>query len=103
MAGTTVNETTCEALFASPLQPSDALTAETVADAIGSTIRHLGAAGCAGQMAQEFGDHPEEATRRMRWVLQLIGAMCGDVYLPAALPPAAAASDTSLVPVRAAA
>ncbi len=26
-----------------------------------------GAAGCAGRVAQEFGDHPESAAVRMRW------------------------------------
>ena len=103
MARTIVNEAVCEALFASPLQPSEALTAERVADAIGSTVRRLGAAGCTSQMAQEFGDHPEEATRRMRWIRQLTGDMCGCLYLPTAIPPAAAAAATSMLPVREAA
>jgi hypothetical protein len=67
-----VTEAVCEALFASPLQPSDAPTAKTVADAIGSTVRRLGPAGCASQMAQEFGDHPEEATDRMHWIRDLL-------------------------------
>jgi len=66
----TVNEAVCEALFASPLQRSDALTAETVAEAIGSTVRRLGAPGCASHMAQEFGDHPAAAANRMRWIRQ---------------------------------
>ena len=48
-----VSEAVCEALFASPLQPSDRPTAETVAHAIGSTMRRLGPAGCASHMAQE--------------------------------------------------
>ena len=60
-----------EALFASALQPSDALTAEAVAQAIGSTVRQFGIGGCAGRMAQEFGDHPEAAVERMRWVCSL--------------------------------
>jgi hypothetical protein len=67
-----VTEAVREALFASPLQPSDALTAETVADAIGTTVRRLGPVGCASQMAQEFGDHPEEATDRMHWIRELL-------------------------------
>jgi hypothetical protein len=61
----------CEALFASGLQPSDALTAETVAEAITVAIRQLGIRGCIGRMAQEFGDHPEAAAERMRWVRRL--------------------------------
>jgi hypothetical protein len=93
-----VNEAVCEALFASPLQPSDALTAETVAGAIGSTVRRLSAVGCASHMAQEFGDHPEAASRRMRWVRQLTGDLCGCLYFAAAVPPETA-TGTDLLPV----
>jgi hypothetical protein len=96
----TVNEAVCEALFASPLQPSEALTAETVADAIGSTVRRLGPAGCASQMAQEFGDHPEEATDRMHWVRQLTADLCSCLYFPTAVPTTAG---PELLPVREAA
>ena len=64
----------CEALFASWLQPSDAPTADTVAEAISRTTRQFGTHGCAGRMAQEFGDHPEAAAARMRWVRQLAAA-----------------------------
>ena len=103
MTGITVNEAVCEALFASPLQPSDALTAETVADAIGSTVRRLGAAGCTSHVAQEFGDHPETATCRMRWIRQLTSDLCGCLYFPTAIPPATAAAGTGLLPVREAA
>ena len=60
-----------EALFASALQPSDAPTAKAVAEAIDSTVRQFGIGGCAGRMAQEFGDHPEVAVERMRWVCRL--------------------------------
>jgi hypothetical protein len=98
-----VNETVCEALFASPLQPSDALTAETVADAIGSTVRRLGPAGCASHMAQEFGDHPEEAIHRMRWVRHLASDPFGCQDFPAAVLPDAAATRGALLPVREAA
>jgi hypothetical protein len=78
----TMNEAVCEALFASMLQPSDDLTAETVADAIGSTVRRLGPADLASHMAQEFGDHPEEAAHRMRWVRQLTGDLVRLPVLP---------------------
>ncbi len=98
MRGITVNEAVCEALFASPLQPSDALTAETVADAIGSTVRRLGTPGCASHMAQAFGDNPEAATDRMRWIRQLTGDLCGCLYFPTAVPPAAAG--TGMLSVR---
>jgi hypothetical protein len=58
----------CEALFASGLQPSDAPSADMVAAAINRTVQQLGVHGCVGRMAQEFGDHPDAAAKRMRWV-----------------------------------
>lgn len=61
----------CEALFASVLQPSDAPTTGMVAEAITCTVRRLGTGGCAGQVAQEFGDHPDAAAERMRWARRL--------------------------------
>lgn len=93
MTRTIVNEAVCEALFASPLQPSDAPTAENVADAIGSTVRRLGATGCASHVAQEFGDHPETAIDRMRWIRQLTGDLCSCLYFPTAVTPSTAAAD----------
>ena len=62
----------CPALFCSGLQPSDAPDAGMVAAAISRAVRQFGAGGCAGRMAQEFGDHPDAAASRMRWVRQLI-------------------------------
>jgi hypothetical protein len=99
VTGITVNEGVREALFASPLQPSDALTAEKVADAIGSTVRRLGAPGCASHMAQEFGDHPDAAVNRMRWIRQLAGDRSGWLYFPTAIAPATAPAGTGLLPV----
>ena len=63
-----VKDAWCEALFASELQPSDAPTVEMVTAAINRTMQQLGVRGCVGRMAQEFGDHPDAAARRMRWV-----------------------------------
>ncbi len=77
-----VNVARCEALFASGLQRSDALTAAAVAEAISRTVRQFGVGGCVSLVAQEFGDHPEEARDRMRWACQLIGEMSAS---PAAL------------------
>jgi hypothetical protein len=68
-----LNEARCEALFASGLQPSDAPTADMVAEAIDYTVQEVGITGCVGQMAQEFGDHPDTAAERMRWVRQFVG------------------------------
>jgi hypothetical protein len=65
-----LNQAWCEALFASGLQPSDAPTADMVAEAIDYTVQKVGISGCVGQMAQEFGDHPDAAAERMRWVRQ---------------------------------
>jgi len=41
-----------------------------VTEAISRTVRRLGTRGCAGRMAQEFGDHPQAAAERMRWIRQ---------------------------------
>jgi hypothetical protein len=67
-----MNGACCYALFSSGLQPSDAPTAGMVAIAISRAVQQFGIRGCAGRMAQEFGDHPDAAGRRMRWVRQLI-------------------------------
>ena len=67
-----LNDTRCTALFASGLQRSDAPTPEVVAEVISRTVRQFGIAGCTSRMAQEFGDHPEVAASRMRWIRQLI-------------------------------
>ena len=67
-----VNGARCQALFSSGLQPSDAPTTDMVAAAISRAVQQFGIGGCAGRMAQEFGDHPDAAARRMRWVRQLI-------------------------------
>lgn len=75
MTRRSLTDARCAALFASALQQSDVLTAQAVADAIGSTVRQLGLAGCAGRVAQEFGDHPEIACARMRWARQVIGQL----------------------------
>ncbi len=75
MTELSVHHARCEALFASGLQCSDGPTAEAVAEAISRTVRRLGTGGCAGRMAQEFGDHPETAVERMRWVRQLVAEL----------------------------
>jgi hypothetical protein len=63
------------ALFASGLQRSDAPTAGMAAEAVTATVRRLGVHGCVSQMAQEFGDHPDTAADRMRWICQLAAEM----------------------------
>ena len=78
------NDTQCAALFASGLQRSDVLTSDAVADAVSRTVRQFGVSGCVGLMAQEFGDHPETAADRMRWIRQLAGEMPARSARPAA-------------------
>jgi hypothetical protein len=56
-----------DALFASGLQRRDDPGAAQVRRAIAAATRALGCSGCAGRVAQEFGDHPETAVIRMRW------------------------------------
>jgi hypothetical protein len=70
-----VTDARCTALFVSELQQSDAPTGYAVAEAMQRTILRFGVLGCEGRMAQEFGDHPEAATDRMRWVRQLVREM----------------------------
>ena len=103
MTKVNVNEAVCDAIFASALEPSDGLTAETLTEAIGCTVRQLGPAGCAGVVAEQFGDHPEAAAARMRWVRQVVNPMCGCLFLPAAEHAATEAADAGLLAVRAAA
>jgi hypothetical protein len=67
-----VNDARCAALFASGLQRSDAPTPEVLTEVISRTVRRFGIRGCTSRMAQEFGDHPETAASRMRWIRQLI-------------------------------
>lgn len=83
MAQLTMNLVRCEALFASGLQPSDCPTSDTVGDAITGTVRELGLGGCAGRMAQEFGDHPDEARGRMQWARRLVAELCATSPAPA--------------------
>ena len=71
MARLNVDGARCEAPFASELQRPDAPTADSVTEAISRTVRRLGTRGCAGRMAQGFGDHPQAAAERMRWIRQL--------------------------------
>ena len=82
-----INDAWCEGLFASKLQPSDAPTAEMVAEAVSHTMQQFSTHDCASQMAQESGDHPDAAAERMRWVRQLAAqAAAGQPWRQAAQP-----------------
>ncbi|MFG1920591.1 hypothetical protein [Cryptosporangium sp. NPDC048952] len=61
-----------EALFVSPLQPSERPTPAEVEAAIDVSLRSFGGpTGCACWLAAEYGEHPEVAAERMRWALEL--------------------------------
>jgi hypothetical protein len=81
----------CEALFASSLQSTDTVTADVATAEITRTIQRLGPTGCASRMAQEFGDHPEEARDRMRWARQLTSQLSPVLSGPAVGPSRCAA------------
>jgi hypothetical protein len=68
----TVEAVRAEALFVSTLQSSEPLAPDQVRRAVATTMRQLGIGGCAGQMAREFGDHPDTAAARMTWALTTI-------------------------------
>ena len=86
------NQARCEALFASGLQRTDALTAVALTEMIGHTMQRLGRDGCISLMAQEFGDHPEESAERMRWLRQLIGEVFARPAVSLAQQPAASSA-----------
>jgi hypothetical protein len=61
-----------EALFVSPLQPSEHPTPAEVDAAVDDSLRSFGGpTGCACWLAAEYGEHPEVAAVRMRWALEL--------------------------------
>jgi hypothetical protein len=66
-----------DALFASALQRSDEVNVGQVHQAIAVSLDAYGGAGCAGQVAQEFGDHPETAAARMRWARATVAVLDG--------------------------
>jgi len=68
-----------DALFASALQRSDELSVSQIRQAIATAIDGYGAAGCAGRVAQEFGDHPETAAVRMRWARGAVAVLQGQL------------------------
>jgi hypothetical protein len=67
-----------DALFASALQRGDHPGAKEVRQAVAAAVGAFGQRGCAGRVAQEFGDHPETAVTRMRWARQVVGEAFGE-------------------------
>ncbi|HEY7274090.1 MAG TPA: hypothetical protein VH502_15260 [Actinoplanes sp.] len=68
----TVEDLAAEALFVSCLQPSECPSHGAVEGAVTAMILRYGSDGCAAGVAAEFGDHPEAAVSRMRWVRQAL-------------------------------
>ena len=68
----TVEDLAAEALFVSDLQPSQCPTTQAVEQAVTAMLLLHGSDGCAAEVATEFGDHPDAAVCRMRWVRQAL-------------------------------
>ena len=67
MAYLSIRAVRADAVFVSGLQRRDEPSAGQVRQAVAAAIGAFGGSGCAGRVAQEFGDHPEAAVIRMRW------------------------------------
>ena len=67
-----VSSARADALFASALQRSDEPSPGQVRQAIATAVAAYGGPGCAARVAQAFGEHPETAVTRMRWVRTMV-------------------------------
>ena len=72
-----VRDLQADALFASALQRSDELNPSQIRQAVAAALDAYGDLGCAGRVAQEFGDHPESAAVRMRWARAAVAVLEG--------------------------
>ena len=89
-----------DALFASALQRSDQPSRRQVRRAIATALDACGPHGCAAQVAQAYGEHPETAASRMRWAR----IAAADAYgVPRSQPVHGPGPDTMPVTCRAAA
>ena len=79
MAYFSISAVRADAVFVSGLQHRDEPSAGQVRQAVAAAIRAFGCSGCAGRVAQEFGDHPEAAVTRMRWARQAAGKAFGEL------------------------
>ena len=67
MAYLSISAVRADAVFVSGLQRRDQPSAGQVRQAVAAAVRAFGCSGCAGRVAQEFGDHPDTAVIRMCW------------------------------------
>jgi hypothetical protein len=72
MAYLSASAVRADAVFVSGLQRRDEPSAGQVRRAVAAAIWAFGCPGCAGRVAQEFGDHPETAVIRMRWARSVV-------------------------------
>ena len=70
-----------DALFVSALQRSDELSHGQIRRAVAVAVATYGVAGCAGRVAQEFGDHPDTAAARMCWA-RAVAAVLDSQFVP---------------------
>jgi hypothetical protein len=75
----TISTARADALFASPLQRSDAPSPAQVHQAIAAAVAAFGIRGCAARVAQAYGEHPETAVQRMRWARAMVAGTAGGV------------------------
>lgn len=68
----TFDDMLVEATFASAMQPSTPMSDAQVLEDLRATLRSVGVAGCRDAVATEFGNHPEDAVRRMRWARSVV-------------------------------
>jgi hypothetical protein len=68
-----------DALFVSALQRSDELSHGQIRQAVAVAVDTYGVAGCAGRVAQEFGDHPDTAAARMCWARAVVAGLDGQL------------------------
>jgi hypothetical protein len=66
-----------DALFVSGLQRSDEPGPGQIRQAVALPLDTYGVAGCAGRVAQEFGDHPDTAVARMCWARAVVAVLDG--------------------------
>lgn len=60
------------AVFVSTLEPSSRATVREIRQVITSVVRAHGCKAVAARVAQEYGDHPDTAARRMEWARYIV-------------------------------
>ena len=82
-----VQDLAAEALFVSDLQPSQRPSRQVLEETVTEMILRHGSDGCAAAVAEEFGDHPEVAVRRMCWAREKVQAVTVSPRRPKAATP----------------